>query len=82
MARYKQLTCPEEIRIAERGTKCAVQFLWLWRTNRARAANRWLFCLDRGDRSRGTGRLVNPKRVELQRTEAHRKMYEQHFQCP
>src|SRR5882762_9469849 len=29
MARYKQLTCPEEIRIAERGDECAVQFLWL-----------------------------------------------------
>src|ERR1700674_4336651 len=29
MARYKQLVCPEEIRIAERGAECAVQFLWL-----------------------------------------------------
>jgi Arabinose-binding domain of AraC transcription regulator, N-term len=27
MARYKQLTCPEEIKIAERGDECAVQFL-------------------------------------------------------
>jgi AraC-like DNA-binding protein len=29
IARYKQLTCPEEIKIAERGDECAVQFLWL-----------------------------------------------------
>ena len=27
MARYKQLTCPEEIKITERGEECAVQFL-------------------------------------------------------
>lgn len=26
MARYKQLTCPEEIRIVEHGNECAVQF--------------------------------------------------------
>ena len=29
MARYKQLTCPEEIKITERDNECAVQFLWL-----------------------------------------------------
>src|SRR5208282_2158663 len=29
MARYKRLTCPEEIRIVERGQECAVEFAWL-----------------------------------------------------
>ena len=29
VARYKQLTSPEEIQIAERGNECTVQFLWL-----------------------------------------------------
>ena len=29
MARYKQLICPEEIRLIERGNECAVQFVWL-----------------------------------------------------
>src|SRR5437870_939347 len=29
LARYKQLTCPEEIRLVERGNECAVQFVWL-----------------------------------------------------
>jgi hypothetical protein len=28
-SRYKQLTCPEEIRLVERGNECAVQFVWL-----------------------------------------------------
>src|SRR5499425_515966 len=29
LTRYKQLTCPEEIRLVERGNECAVQFVWL-----------------------------------------------------
>ena len=83
MARYKQLTCPEEIRIAERGAECAVQFLWLLADEKEPAllidvCFAWIVGIGR----RGTGRLVNPKRLELQRAEAHRKMYEQHFQCP
>src|SRR6185503_11031248 len=28
-SRYKQLTCPEEIRLIKRGNECAVQFIWL-----------------------------------------------------
>jgi AraC-like DNA-binding protein len=83
LARYKQLTCPEEIRIAERGDECAVQFRWLLAEEKEPEllidiCFAWIVVIGR----RGTGRLVNPKRVELQRTEAHRKMYEQHFQCP
>jgi AraC-like DNA-binding protein len=31
---------------------------------------------------RGTGRPLNPKRVEFQRAPAHREMYEAHFLCP
>jgi AraC-like DNA-binding protein len=31
---------------------------------------------------RGTGRPINPRRVELQRTAQHREMYEAHFGCP
>jgi hypothetical protein len=27
--RYKQLTCPEEIRVVERVDECAVQFVWV-----------------------------------------------------
>lgn len=83
MARYKQLTCPEEIRIAERGNECAVHLLWLLADETEPAVLidacfAWIVGIGR----RGTGRLVNPKRVELQRAEAHRKIYEQHFRCP
>ncbi len=29
LSRYKQLTCPEEIRVVDRGSECRVQFRWL-----------------------------------------------------
>src|ERR1700687_3257599 len=29
LSRYKQLTCPEGIRLIERGNECAIQFVWL-----------------------------------------------------
>ncbi len=83
LARYKRLVCPEEIQIAERGDECAVQFLWL-RTDQTEPTPvvdlcfAWIVAIGR----RGTGRTVHPKRVEFQRPESHRKMYESHFQCP
>jgi hypothetical protein len=60
-----------------------VQFLWLLADEMEPAllidvCFAWIVGIGR----RGSGSLVNPKRVELQRTEAHRKMYEQHFRCP
>ena len=83
LARYKQLTCPEEIRISERGNECALQFLWLQADHPEPAllvdvCFAWVVAIAR----RGTGLLLNPKRVEFQRPEAHRKIYEAHFQCP
>jgi AraC-like DNA-binding protein len=83
MARYKQLTCPEEIRLVERGNECAVQFLWLLAHETEPAllidvCFAWVVAIGR----RGTGRAVSPKRVEFQRAEADRKMYEAHFGCP
>jgi AraC-like DNA-binding protein len=83
MARYKQLTCPEEIRIAESKNECAVEFIWLLADQPEPAALvdvcfAWIVAIGR----RGTGRKVNPKRVEFQRPEANRELYETHFQCP
>src|ERR1700680_3107940 len=45
----------------------------------------WSICVLPGlspSAAAGTGRTVHPKRVEFQRPESHRKMYESHFQCP
>ena len=83
LARYKQLTCPEEIRLVERGNECAVQFVWLLAHEKeppllVDLCFAWIVGIGR----RGTGRPLNPKRVELQRAAEHRDMYEAHFRCP
>jgi AraC-like DNA-binding protein len=83
IARYKQLTCPEEIRVVERGNECTVQFVWLLAHEKEPAllldmCFAWIVAIAR----RGVGRALSPKRVEFQRTPAHREMYEAHFRCP
>jgi AraC-like DNA-binding protein len=82
LARYKQLTCPEEIRLAERGSECAVQFAWLLAHENeppllVDICFAWIVAIAR----RGSGGSVQPRRVELQRQMAHREMYEAHFGC-
>jgi AraC-like DNA-binding protein len=83
LARYKRLTCPEEIRIVERGKECSVDFVWLL-AEQAEPPTlidvcfAWILTVGR----RGIGRRVTPLRVELKRAEMHRGMYEHHFGCP
>ncbi len=81
-SRYKQLTCPEEIRLVEWGNECAVQFVWLLAHEEeppllVDVCFAWIVVLGQ----RGTGRPIHPKRVELQRASTHRDMYEAHFHC-
>jgi len=83
MARYKQLTCPEEIRVQERADQCTVQFVWLLADQPEPSALidlcfAWTMAIGR----RGTGRALNPRCVEFKRPESHRHLYEDHFQCP
>jgi len=83
LSRYKQLTCPEEIRLVERGNECAVQFVWLLAHEKeppllVDVCFAWIVSIGR----RGTGRPLNPKRVELERASTHREMYEAHFHSP
>jgi AraC-like DNA-binding protein len=83
MARYKQLTCPEEIHITERGGECRVQFEWLLAEEEEPAllidlCFAWVFEIAR----RGTANAVMAKRVEFKRPEALRAVYEDHFGCP
>jgi AraC-like DNA-binding protein len=83
LARYKQLTCPEKIHLVERGGECAVHFEWLL-AHDPEPALLVDVCFARvvSIGRRGTGRAVNPKRLELQRAPAQREIYEAHFQCP
>jgi AraC-like DNA-binding protein len=83
LARYKQLTCPEGIRLIERGNECAIQFVWLLAHEKeppllVDVCFAWIVAIAR----RGTGRPLSPKRVELQRAPVDREMYEAHFHCP
>jgi hypothetical protein len=83
LARCKQLTCPEEIRLVERGNACAVQFVWLLahETEPPLLVDVCFACILAIGR-RGTGRPLNPKRVEPERAATHREMYEAHFDSP
>ena len=83
LSRYKQLTCPEEIRVVERGNESAVQFVWLLAHEKeppllVDVCFAWIIAMAQ----RGIGRPLSPKRVEFQRASAHRQMYERHFRCP
>ncbi len=83
MARYKQLTCPEELRVVERGDECRVQFNWLLaQETEPPVLVDLCFAWVVGIARRGTGGLINPKRLELCRAGGNRKMYEAHFGCP
>jgi hypothetical protein len=83
VSRYKQLTCPEEIRLVERGNECEVQFIWVLAHEQeppllVDVCFAWIVALAQ----RGIGRPLSPKRVEFQRTAMQRQMYERHFRCP
>src|SRR6266478_10026107 len=83
LSRYKQLTCPEEIRVIKRGNESAVQFVWLLAHEKEPSllvdvCFAWIVAMAH----RGIGRPLSPKRVEFQRAPAQREMYETHFRCP
>src|SRR5437588_6608245 len=82
LARYKQLTCPEEIRLVESTNECAIQFVWLLAHEKEPAllvdvCFAWIVSMAQ----RGIGRPISPKRVEFQRASVHREIYEAHFHC-
>jgi len=83
LARYKQLTCPEELHVTARGNECRVQFRWLLAQETeppvlVDLCFAWVVAIAR----RGTDGLVNPKRLELRGATGNREMYEGHFGCP
>jgi len=83
IARYKRLTGPQEIRMVERGKECAVEFVWLL-ADKAEPVTlidmcfAWAVAIG----GRGTGRRINPLRVEFKRRAGNRRLYENHFRCP
>jgi AraC-like DNA-binding protein len=82
MARYKQLTCPEEIRVDGGKQETAVEFAWLLARQAEPAVLvdlcfAWILAIGR----RGTGVRIEPLRLTLTRESANRKLLEAHFGC-
>ena len=83
MARYKQLTCPEEILQEKDEEEWSIQFRWLLAEEAEPAilidcCFAWVLSTARV----GTGTRLSPLRVELLQSRPHVKTIERHFGCP
>lgn len=82
MARYKQLTCPEEILQKTHNGEWSIQFLWLLANEveppvLIECAFSWMLSIAR----HGTGTGLSPLRVEFLQPRAHFRALERHFRC-
>jgi AraC-like DNA-binding protein len=83
MARYKQLTCPEEILQKKDAEEWSIQFRWLLADEveppvLIECAFAWVLSIAR----HGTGTRLSPLRVEFVQPREHVKTIERHFGCP
>ena len=83
MARYKQLSCPEEIIHQTDDSEWSIQFRWLLANDTepevlTDLCFAWVLCVAR----HGTGTSLTPLRLELARRLAHEKILRRHFGCP
>ena len=83
MARYKQLTCPEEILQTKHDDEWSIQFRWLLAEEVEppvfiECCFAWVLSIGR----HGTGTRLSPLRVEFVEPRAHVKTIERHFGCP
>lgn len=83
MARYKQLTCPEEILQQKDDQEWSIRFHWLLANEVEPAvliesAFAWVLSIAR----HGTGTRLSPLRIEFIHQRKHVKPIERHFSCP
>jgi len=83
MARYKQLTCPEEILQEKDGEEWSIQFHWLLADEVEppvldECCFAWVLSIAR----HGTGTRLSPLRVEFVQPREHVKAIERHLGCP
>jgi AraC-like DNA-binding protein len=83
MARYKQLSCPEEIVLDTDGTTWSIQFRWVLANDHepemlTDLCFAWVLNIARN----GTGTPISPLHLELARPRAYAKSLERHFGCP
>jgi AraC-like DNA-binding protein len=82
MARYKQLTCPEEIRVHTHQDEASVEFCYLEAEDvqpdvLVDQCLSWITFIA----LRGTDGQVRPQRVELTRPAHNRELFEPHYGC-
>jgi AraC-like DNA-binding protein len=83
LARYKQLTCPEEIRVQRRAHEASVEIFFIEAKEvqpdiMVDLGLSWILNVAR----RGTDGEISPLRLELTRPVKHRTTLESHFGCP
>jgi AraC-like DNA-binding protein len=83
VARYKQLSCPEELVLETGGAEWSIQFRWLLANDTEPAVLTdlcfaWVLAIARN----GTGTALSPLRIEFERQRAYAKPLERHFGCP
>ena len=82
MARYKQLTCPEEIVQEITGKEWSIQFHWLLANEvEPPALIECCFAWTLSTARVGTGTRLSPVRVEFSQPRKHVKNIERHFGC-
>jgi len=83
LARYKQLTCPEEIRLKRGAQEASVEFYYLEATEPqpdllVDMVLSWILSVGR----QGTDGQIAPLRLDLARPPKYRSILESHFGCP
>ncbi|SRR6266568_125886 len=82
-ARYKQLSCPEDILLESDEEEWSIQFRWLLANDiepevLTDVCFAWVLSVARC----GTGKRLSPLRLELARPPSYAKALERHFGCP
>jgi AraC-like DNA-binding protein len=82
LARYKQLTCPEEIRVHRKAQETSVEFFFIEAKEpqpdiMVDLGLSWILCVGQ----RGSDGEITPLRLELTRPVKHRALLERHFGC-
>jgi Arabinose-binding domain of AraC transcription regulator, N-term len=83
MARYKQLTCPEEMLHETDEEEWSIRFRWLLAVDEeprvlTEYCFAWLLTIAR----HGSGTRLSPLRLEFVQPRSHSKAIERHFGCP
>ena len=83
LARYKQLTCTEEILQTKTGDEWSIQFRWLLADEvEPPVLNECCFAWVLSIARHGTGKRLTPVRVEFVQSSPQVKLMERHFGCP